>query len=143
MIARFGGRAKPTPGGAGARALGRPAAVALRCTLKCPVSEPSIVPANNLVEIEKVTFGYDQRKVLHGIDMMVPKGAVVAIMGLSGSGKTTLLRLIAGAIRPTEGEVRVAGAVVNRLADAGLFALRRKMGMLFQFGALFTDMSVF
>jgi phospholipid/cholesterol/gamma-HCH transport system ATP-binding protein len=101
------------------------------------------VPANNLVEIEKVTFGYDQRKVLHGIDLAVPKGTVVAIMGLSGSGKTTLLRMIAGAIRPSEGEVRVAGAVVNRLSDAELFALRRKMGMLFQFGALFTDMSVF
>jgi ABC-type transport system involved in resistance to organic solvents, ATPase component len=101
------------------------------------------VPPDNLVEIEKVTFGYDQRTVLHGIDLTVPKGAVVAIMGLSGCGKTTLLRLIAGAIRPTRGEVRVAGAMVNRLSDDELFALRRKMGMLFQFGALFTDMSVF
>jgi phospholipid/cholesterol/gamma-HCH transport system ATP-binding protein len=101
------------------------------------------VPANNLVEIENVTFGYDQRKVLHGIDLTVPKGAVVAIMGLSGCGKTTLLRLIAGAIRPSHGLVRVAGTVVNRLSDDELFALRRRMGMLFQFGALFTDMSVF
>jgi phospholipid/cholesterol/gamma-HCH transport system ATP-binding protein len=101
------------------------------------------VPPDNLVEIENVTFGYDQRKVLHGIDLTVPQGAVVAIMGLSGCGKTTLLRLIAGAIRPTQGEVRVAGTAVNRLSDPELFALRRKMGMLFQFGALFTDMSVF
>jgi phospholipid/cholesterol/gamma-HCH transport system ATP-binding protein len=105
--------------------------------------KPPIVPPDNLVEIENVTFGYDQRKVLHGINLTVPKGAVVAIMGLSGCGKTTLLRLIAGEIRAALGEVRVAGTVVNRVADAELFALRRKMGMLFQFGALFTDMSVF
>src|SRR5690349_23802513 len=64
-------------------------------------------------------------------------------MGLSGCGKTTLLRLIAGAIRATRGDVRVAGERLNGLSDAGLFALRRKMGMLFQFGALFTDMTVF
>jgi phospholipid/cholesterol/gamma-HCH transport system ATP-binding protein len=114
-----------------------------RSTLKCEVFKAPTVPPDNLVEIENVTFGYDQRKVLHGIDLTVPKGAVVAIMGLSGCGKTTLLRLIAGAIRPTHGEVRVAGTAVNRLSDPELFALRRKMGMLFQFGALFTDMSVF
>jgi len=101
------------------------------------------VPTDNLVEIESVTFGYDQRTVLHGINLTVPKGAVVAIMGLSGCGKTTLLRLIAGAIRATRGDVRVAGERLNELSDVGLFALRREMGMLFQFGALFTDMSVF
>src|SRR6266516_7810451 len=64
-------------------------------------------------------------------------------MGLSGCGKTTLLRLIGGALFPKRGEVRVAGHVVNKLRDAELFALRRRLGMLFQFGALFTDMSVF
>ena len=64
-------------------------------------------------------------------------------MGLSGCGKTTLLRLIGGALRPSSGEVRVAGQVVNKLKHDQLFALRRKMGMLFQFGALFTDMSSF
>ena len=101
------------------------------------------MPTNNLVEIEEVDFGYDQRKVLHGINLTVPKGKVVAIMGLSGCGKTTLLRLIGGAIRPTRGEVRVAGQVVNRLSEDDLFRLRRRMGMLFQFGALFTDMSAF
>ena len=104
---------------------------------------PVSVAENNLVEIENVAFGYDQRKVLHGINLTVPKGKVVAIMGLSGCGKTTLLRLIGGTIKPGQGEVRVAGRVVNRLSDDELFKLRRRMGMLFQFGALFTDMSVF
>src|SRR5258708_28945610 len=64
-------------------------------------------------------------------------------MGLSGCGKTTLLRVIGGALFPDRGEVRLAGRVVNKLSDAELFALRRRMGMLFQFGALFTRMSSF
>jgi phospholipid/cholesterol/gamma-HCH transport system ATP-binding protein len=140
MIARFQRAAKASAAAPGFRAT----AVRRRCTLESQLfpTRP-IVPPENLVEIENVTFGYDQRTVLHGIDLSVPKGAVVAIMGLSGCGKTTLLRLIGGALRATRGEVRVAGEVLNRLSDAGLFALRRKMGMLFQFGALFTDMSVF
>jgi phospholipid/cholesterol/gamma-HCH transport system ATP-binding protein len=101
------------------------------------------VPTSNLVEVEKVVFSYDRRQVLKNINLIVPKGKVVAIMGLSGCGKTTLLRLIGGALMPDEGEVRVAGRVVNRLGSDELFALRRKMGMLFQFGALFTDISSF
>ncbi len=98
---------------------------------------------SNLVEIENVTFSYDRRPILKNIDMVVPRGKVVAIMGLSGCGKTTLLRLIGGALVPDTGEVRVDGKVVNRLAEEALFALRRRMGMLFQFGALFTDASSF
>src|SRR5712672_2429440 len=101
------------------------------------------VATSNLVEVDQVWFGYDERRILKDINLVVPKGKVVAIMGLSGCGKTTLLRLIGGALFPNEGEIRVAGRVVNKLGDAELFALRRKMGMLFQFGALFTDMSVF
>ena len=97
----------------------------------------------NLVEVDNVTFGYDQRAVLSRISLDVPKGKVVAIMGLSGCGKTTLLRLIGGSVRPRQGEVRVAGQVVNRLSSDELYLLRRRMGMLFQFGALFTDMSSF
>ena len=97
----------------------------------------------NLVEVDNVTFGYDQRAVLRQISLDVPKGKVVAIMGLSGCGKTTLLRLIGGSVRPQQGEVRVAGQVVNKLSSDELYVLRRKMGMLFQFGALFTDLSVF
>ncbi|MBS0323131.1 MAG: ABC transporter ATP-binding protein [Proteobacteria bacterium] len=75
--------------------------------------------------------------------MTIPRGKVVAIMGISGGGKTTTLRLIGGQLRPTRGEVRVAGHSVPDLDAPGLYALRRRMGMLFQFGALFTDMSVF
>ena len=99
----------------------------------------------NLVEVDDVTFGYDrQRVILRRISLVVPQGKVVAIMGLSGCGKTTLLRLIGGAIRPRKGkgQVRVAGQVVNTLDADALYAIRRRMGMLFQFGALFTDMTV-
>src|SRR6266853_1292812 len=101
------------------------------------------VATSNLVEVDQVWFGYDERRILKDINLVVPKGKVVAIMGLSGCGKTTLLRLIGGALFPNEGEIRVAGRVVNKISDAELFALRRRMGMLFQFGALFTDMSSF
>ena len=98
----------------------------------------------NLVEIDNVNFAYDsQRTILRGINMTITQGKVVAIMGGSGCGKTTLLRLIGGQIKPTSGAVRVAGQTVHELKEDGLYALRRKMGMLFQFGALFTDMSVF
>jgi phospholipid/cholesterol/gamma-HCH transport system ATP-binding protein len=91
-----------------------------------------------------VTFGYDARRpVLRGIDMAVPRGRVVAIMGGSGSGKTTILRLIGGQLRPQAGTITVAGKDVSALERDELFALRREIGMLFQFGALFTDMSVF
>jgi phospholipid/cholesterol/gamma-HCH transport system ATP-binding protein len=96
------------------------------------------------VELDGVTFGYDRRRpVLKGIDMKIPRGKVVAIMGGSGSGKTTILRLIGGQLRPQAGKVIVAGQSVPDLDREGLYALRRRLGMLFQFGALFTDLSVF
>ena len=75
--------------------------------------------------------------------MTFPKGKLVAIMGLSGCGKTTLLRHIGGALKPTKGYVKMDGQVMHDLDRQGLYAMRRKMGMLFQFGALFTDMSVY
>lgn len=75
--------------------------------------------------------------------MTIPRGKVVAIMGSSGCGKTTTLRLIGGQLKPTAGEVTVAGRAVHQLDRDELYAMRRRMGMLFQFGALFTDMSVF
>ncbi|MDF0678540.1 MAG: ABC transporter ATP-binding protein, partial [Nitrosomonas sp.] len=83
------------------------------------------------------------RPILKGVDMRMSRGQVIAIMGGSGSGKTTLLRLIGGEVRPSAGSVTVAGQVVHELGRNELFRLRRKMGMLFQFGALFTDLSVF
>jgi phospholipid/cholesterol/gamma-HCH transport system ATP-binding protein len=96
------------------------------------------------VELDRVTFGYDPaRKVLDGISMTIPRGKVVAIMGGSGCGKTTILRLIGGQLRPQSGRVLVGGQSVPDLDRDALFALRRKFGVLFQFGALFTDMTVF
>jgi len=96
-----------------------------------------------LVEIRDVSFAYDQRPVLNGINMSFGKGKVIAVMGGSGCGKTTLFRLIGGALRPTRGEIVVDGKVIHELDDKGLYEMRRKMGVLFQFGALFTDMSVY
>lgn len=96
-----------------------------------------------LVEIRDVSFSYDQRPILNGINMSFGKGKVIAVMGGSGCGKTTLFRLIGGALRPTRGEIRVDGKVIHELDDKGLYEIRRKMGVLFQFGALFTDMSVY
>ncbi len=108
---------------------------------------PAAAPAlsmENAVELIGVTYGYDpHRPILRGIDMSIRRGKVVAIMGGSGCGKTTILRLIGGQLRPQAGRVLVAGQSVPDLDREGLFAMRRKIGMLFQFGALFTDMSVF
>lgn len=101
------------------------------------------MPDTPLVRIKDLHFTYDARPVLQGINMSIPKGKVVAIMGGSGCGKTTLLRCIGGQLKPTSGEVQVAGQAVHRMDHEGLYALRRKLGMLFQFGALFTDLSVF
>jgi phospholipid/cholesterol/gamma-HCH transport system ATP-binding protein len=101
------------------------------------------VAQENLIEISGLSFAYDRRPILTGIDMQIPRGKVVAIMGISGSGKTTLLRLIAGVVKPTRGDVRVDGLRVNDLSQQGIYDMRRRMGMLFQFGALFTDLTVF
>jgi phospholipid/cholesterol/gamma-HCH transport system ATP-binding protein len=95
------------------------------------------------VELSDVAFGYDARPVLKGISMTIPRGKVVAIMGGSGCGKTTILRLIGGQLRPQSGRVTVAGQSVPDLDREALFQMRRRLGMLFQFGALFTDMTVF
>jgi phospholipid/cholesterol/gamma-HCH transport system ATP-binding protein len=108
-----------------------------------PLAEPTC-PTEIAVELFDVSFGYDKRRpVLTGIDMQIPRGSVVAIMGGSGCGKTTILRLIGGQLRPQSGRVVVAGQNVRELDRDELYAMRRKIGMLFQFGALFTDLSVF
>jgi phospholipid/cholesterol/gamma-HCH transport system ATP-binding protein len=96
-----------------------------------------------IAQIEDLTFAYGRRPVLHGIDIEIPRGKVVAVMGQSGCGKTTLLRIIAAALLPTRGRARVLGQVTSDLDRDALYALRRRMGMLYQFGALFTDMTVF
>ncbi|HSQ80763.1 MAG TPA: ABC transporter ATP-binding protein [Casimicrobiaceae bacterium] len=113
-----------------------------------PAATPSVVapacPTEIAVELTGVSFGYDRKRpVLAGIDMSIPRGKLVAIMGGSGCGKTTILRLIDGQLHPQQGRITVAGQDVAALDRDGLFAMRRKIGMLFQFGALFTDLSVF
>ena len=106
------------------------------------MTPPSDHPAP-LVSLRDVRFSYREREVLRGIDLSVHRGHVVAIMGGSGCGKTTLLRLIGGQLCASSGTVEVEGRNMASLSAAELYALRRRMGMLFQFGALFTDMSVF
>ena len=101
------------------------------------------MPSETLVEVRDVSFSYGNRSILKGINLTLPKGKVIAIMGGSGCGKTTLFRLIGGALKPNNGYVKIDGQVIHELDPKGLYAMRRKMGVLFQFGALFTDMSVF
>lgn len=97
-----------------------------------------------VVSIENVWYGYDPaRPVLRDVSLEIPRGKVVGIMGQSGCGKTTLLRIIGAAMTPSRGVARVLGTDTQALDHDGLYAMRRKLGMLFQFGALFTDMSVF
>jgi phospholipid/cholesterol/gamma-HCH transport system ATP-binding protein len=97
----------------------------------------------NLVEISGLEFSYGPRKLLKGLSLAIPRGKVVAILGASGSGKSTLLRLIGGQAKPDRGTVKVDGQAVHELGTRELYALRRKMGMMFQAGGLFTDMSVY
>src|SRR2546426_9914511 len=99
--------------------------------------------AENLVEISGVEYAYGPRKLLKGLSLAIPRGKVVAILGASGSGKSTLLRLIGGQEKPDRGTIRVAGRGVHELDTHALYALRRKMGMMFQAGGPFTDISGF
>jgi phospholipid/cholesterol/gamma-HCH transport system ATP-binding protein len=96
-----------------------------------------------VIEIRGLRFAYGARPVLMGVDLDIPAGCVVAILGTSGTGKTTLLQLIGGLARPSGGEVRVLGEDVQALDTPRLLLLRRRMGMMFQRGGLFTDLSVF
>lgn len=96
-----------------------------------------------LVELRNVTFSYGERVILRDLSLQVPRGKVTALMGASGGGKTTVLRLIGGQQRAQQGQVLFDGQDVAAMERDALYAARRRMGMLFQFGALFTDMSVF
>jgi phospholipid/cholesterol/gamma-HCH transport system ATP-binding protein len=103
-------------------------------------AEPTDAP---LVSIRGLRFRRGEQLIFDDIDLDVPRGSVTAVMGPSGAGKTTLLKLIGGQLRPEAGQIRVDGEDIHRLGRRGLYALRRRMGMLFQSGALLGDMSVF
>lgn len=98
----------------------------------------------NLVEISNMSFQHENgRVVFDGVNMAIPRGKVTAIMGPSGTGKTTLLRLIGGQLTPTQGKIQVDGLFIHDLSRHDLYELRKRMGMLFQTGGLFTHLSVF
>lgn len=97
----------------------------------------------NKVEIQSLTFGFNGRMIFDNVNIQIPVGKVTAIMGPSGSGKTTLLRLIGGQVAPLSGKILVNGQNIPALNRAQLYQARRQMGMLFQSGALFTDLNVF
>jgi phospholipid/cholesterol/gamma-HCH transport system ATP-binding protein len=99
--------------------------------------------SETLLELRDVDFGYGDRLVLSNLNLRFKRGQVVAVMGGSGCGKTTVLRLIGGLVRAQRGQILFQEQDIGAQTRDGLYALRRKMGMLFQFGALFTDMSVF
>lgn len=95
------------------------------------------------ITLKDVVFSRGKRRIFDGITLAIPRGKITAVMGPSGSGKTTLLRIIGGQLKPESGEVIVAGEAVHKLKRKALYRLREKMGVLFQSGALFTDLSVF
>ncbi len=96
-----------------------------------------------IVEIRDLHFSYEGRKILNGINLAIPRGEAVAILGTGGSGKTTLLRLINGQLKPERGQILVDGEDVHALDNDGLYRLRRRMGMMFQVSGLFSDLSVY
>ena len=98
---------------------------------------------DNLVEVKNLTFKRGERVIYQNISLTVPRGKITAVMGPSGIGKTTLLKLIGGQLTPDSGTVTFAGENIHALSRSALYRLRRRMSMLFQSGALFTDMSVF
>jgi phospholipid/cholesterol/gamma-HCH transport system ATP-binding protein len=114
-------------------------------TAVAPGLHPPLANANQtgFVELTNVHFGYQERKIINGVSLSVKKGSVVALMGGSGCGKTTLLRLIGAQVKAQQGAVIFDGDNMASLEGNALYSARRKMGMLFQFGALFTDLSVF
>lgn len=99
--------------------------------------------AETIVEVENVSFSYPGREVFRGVTLDIPRGKVVGIMGASGCGKTTLLRLIGGQLPPSAGSIRLDGERIHELSRSDLYRVRRKVGMQFQQGGLFTDLSVF
>jgi len=104
---------------------------------------PSGTSTQNALELRDVHFAYGDHPVLKGVNLAVPRGKVAAILGSSGCGKTTLLRLVCGQLAPARGSVKACGQTVHELGMRELYDLRKKMGMMFQAGGLFSDMTVF
>jgi phospholipid/cholesterol/gamma-HCH transport system ATP-binding protein len=98
---------------------------------------------NPIVSIQNLTFSRGNRKIFNHISLDIPRGKITAIMGPSGTGKTTLLKIIGGQLKPETGSVQVKGKNVHQLKRTELYRLRKDMGMLFQSGALLTDMTVY
>ena len=96
----------------------------------------------HLIEIRDLHFSYGRRAVLRGIDLDIPRGKVVAILGTSGSGKTTLLQLMGGSLKAARGSISVCGWKVQELTREELYTMRRQMGVMFQKGGLFSDLTV-
>ena len=107
------------------------------------VSQVAVNDSTNIVEIRGVHFARGARTILNDMSLTIPRGKVTVIMGGSGCGKTTLLNLIGGRLRPDRGQVLVDGLSVPSLNKKALYALRKRMGMLFQTGALLTDLNAF
>ncbi len=101
------------------------------------------IDPGNFVEIRGLSFSRGDRLIYDNIDIDIPKGKITAVMGPSGTGKTTLLRLIGGQLKPDAGTINVNGQLVNRLKRKELYLLRERLGMLFQSGALFSDLTVY
>ena len=99
--------------------------------------------ADHVVEIRDLAFSYGPHEIFKSVNLAIPRGKVIGIMGASGCGKSTLLRLIGAQLRPARGTVHVLGQNIHELDRDALYRLRRKMGMQFQQGGLFTDLSVF
>ncbi|MDG4554339.1 MAG: ABC transporter ATP-binding protein [Candidatus Competibacter sp.] len=111
-------------------------AISTRLNTALPCDDP-------LVTVHRLSFSRGEHRIFREVDLAIPRGKVTAIMGPSGTGKTTLLRLIGGQIRPDAGRIEVDGICVHQLDRKDLYQLRKRMGVLFQSGALFTDLSVF
>ena len=98
---------------------------------------------NNIINLEEINLSFGSREIFKNLSLAIPEGKITAILGPSGSGKTTLLRLLSGQILPNSGKVTLMGENVGTISERNLYKIRTKMGVLFQSGALFTDMTVF
>lgn len=115
--------------------------------MNLPERLASITPMDSfddvIIDIKQLSFARGERAIYNNVDIQVPRGKITAIMGPSGTGKTTLLKLIGGQLKPDNGSIFVAGKDIPKLSRRDLFEMRARMGMLFQSGALFTDISVY